>query len=119
MLVHFDKLVFESKIKFSCNLLSMFVYVPGPGLTFIVYPEGLAQMPIAPLWAILFFFMMATLGFSSQVCQALGLASNVYDVIFCFSTMTKRTNITVEMFPNLNIGRQLSNCFHFEIKICS
>lgn len=37
----------------------------GPGLVFIVYPEGLAQMPVAPLWSILFFFMMSTLGFSS------------------------------------------------------
>lgn len=37
----------------------------GPGLVFIVYPEGLAQMPVAPLWSILFFFMMANLGFSS------------------------------------------------------
>nr|XP_022323366.1 sodium- and chloride-dependent glycine transporter 1-like [Crassostrea virginica] len=37
----------------------------GPGLVFIVYPEALAQMPAAPVWAILFFFMMANLGFSS------------------------------------------------------
>ncbi|XP_060063257.1 sodium- and chloride-dependent glycine transporter 1-like [Ylistrum balloti] len=38
----------------------------GPGLVFVVYPEGLAQMSVPTLWAILFFFMMMTLGFSSQ-----------------------------------------------------
>ena len=41
--------------------------VSGPGLVFVVYPEGLSQMPVAPLWAVLFFFMMVTLGFSSSV----------------------------------------------------
>ena len=39
----------------------------GPGLTFVVYPEALSQMPAPPVWAILFFFMMMTLGFSSEV----------------------------------------------------
>lgn len=38
----------------------------GPGLAFIVYPEALARMPVAPLWSVFFFIMMATLGFGSQ-----------------------------------------------------
>ncbi|XP_069107590.1 sodium- and chloride-dependent glycine transporter 1-like [Argopecten irradians] len=42
------------------------VATDGPGLVFVVYPEGLSQMPVPTLWAILFFFMMMTIGFSSQ-----------------------------------------------------
>lgn len=44
-----------------------FILFAGPGLIFVVYPEALSRMPVAPLWSILFFFMMLTLGFSSQV----------------------------------------------------
>ncbi|XP_005102026.2 sodium- and chloride-dependent neutral and basic amino acid transporter B(0+) [Aplysia californica] len=42
------------------------VTTDGPGLVFVVYPEGLSNMPVPQLWSILFFFMMICLGFGTQ-----------------------------------------------------
>ncbi|KAJ8319963.1 hypothetical protein KUTeg_001550, partial [Tegillarca granosa] len=47
------------------SVLGFMAKSKGTGLAFVVYPEGIAQMPISPLWSIMFFFMMMTLGFSS------------------------------------------------------
>ena len=52
------------KIKEVC-----FNQIVGPGLGFVAYPEGIAQMPAAPVWAVMFFFMLFTIGLGSQVRQ--------------------------------------------------
>jgi solute carrier family 6 serotonin transporter-like protein 4 len=49
---------------------------PGPGLIFITYPQAISMMPVAPLWAVIFFFMLFTLGIDSTVL------SNDFMVLF-------------------------------------
>jgi len=51
----------------------------GPGLVFVVYPEGIARMEGAPIWAFLFFFMLISLGLDSQFAMFEVVISSIVD----------------------------------------
>jgi len=51
----------------------------GPGLAFVVYPEGLALLPAAPFWGVLFFFMMFILGMGSTLSMMENVLSSLLD----------------------------------------
>uniref|UniRef100_A0A4W5NEZ9 Transporter n=1 Tax=Hucho hucho TaxID=62062 RepID=A0A4W5NEZ9_9TELE len=53
--------------------------VDGPGLVFVVYPQAFATMPVAPLWAFLFFFMLLCLGLDSQFAMVEVMVTSLMD----------------------------------------
>ncbi|EDV22242.1 uncharacterized protein TRIADDRAFT_29421, partial [Trichoplax adhaerens] len=55
------------------------VVTQGPGLVFMVYPAGLATLPGANFWSVIFFFMLITLGLDSQFAMVEAVVTGLTD----------------------------------------
>uniref|UniRef100_A0A8C7X7T8 Transporter n=1 Tax=Oryzias sinensis TaxID=183150 RepID=A0A8C7X7T8_9TELE len=66
----------------------------GFGLAFIAYPDALSKLPISPLWSILFFVMLLTVGLDSQFAGIEVLTTCLVDA-FPKYFKSKRAIVTV------------------------
>ncbi|KAL3185179.1 hypothetical protein MRX96_031055 [Rhipicephalus microplus] len=71
------------------------VATEGHGLVFQVYPEAIATLPGGPLWAVLFFVMLLTLGLDSAMG---GLESVITGLMDEFKTFFSRWHCRREVF---------------------
>ena len=90
------------KLIVSWRILSFGCFI-GPGLVFIVYPAGIAQMPISTLWAILFFLMLLTIGLDSQVSSIIySTLRSVYyfkDRLYLYFPYVVRIALVLLLYP--------------------
>uniref|UniRef100_A0AAY5K2G2 Transporter n=1 Tax=Esox lucius TaxID=8010 RepID=A0AAY5K2G2_ESOLU len=70
------------------------VALSGFGLAFIAYPDALSKLPISPLWSILFFFMLLTLGLDTQFAGVEVISTCLVDA-FPKTLKSKRPIISV------------------------
>ncbi|XP_059207829.1 sodium- and chloride-dependent GABA transporter ine [Centropristis striata] len=56
--------------------------VDGPGLVYIVYPQAFANMPVAQLWAVMFFFMLLCLGLDSEFAMVEVMVTSLMDQFY-------------------------------------
>lgn len=58
----------------------LFQSASGPGLTFIAFTEAITMMPASPIWSVLFFCMLLTLGLGSMFGTLEGVITPFYDM---------------------------------------
>lgn len=52
----------------------------GTGLAFIVFTQAIVALPLAPVWAVLFFTMLLSLGLGSQIGLLEGMLCTLFDI---------------------------------------
>ncbi|XP_014245066.1 sodium- and chloride-dependent taurine transporter-like [Cimex lectularius] len=78
----------------------------GPGLVFITYPKAVGQMPAAPLWSALFFFMILLMGLDSQFVGVEGFITAVVDLFpqYLRDSSNRKIFIAAVSFVSFLIG---------------
>ncbi|XP_076069628.1 sodium-dependent proline transporter-like isoform X2 [Oratosquilla oratoria] len=81
----------------------------GPGLAFVAYPEAISRtLPVPQLWAVLFFFMLFTLGLDSEFAFLETFTTALYDTF----PKTRSYKVTVTAATCLS-------CFLLGLPLCS
>uniref|UniRef100_A0A3P9Q1G0 Transporter n=1 Tax=Poecilia reticulata TaxID=8081 RepID=A0A3P9Q1G0_POERE len=78
--------------------------VEGTGLAFIVFTEAIIEMPISPLWAVLFFIMLFCLGLSTMFGSIEGVIAPLLDLKLLPRSWPKEVISGLTCFASLALG---------------